>query len=92
MKKVETKIGISLLKKVLPAEVIRLIQMIKNFRSFVLVHGPLTYNQDGLATRHNCDFMKDELFMEAYTVGKKNRFMGGGRYPLEGLCCLLGSE
>jgi hypothetical protein len=67
----------SLLKKILPAEVIRLIQMIKNFRSYVLVHGPLTYNQDGLATRHNCDFMKDELFMEAYTLGKKTGSWGG---------------
>jgi len=39
-----------------------------------LVQGPLTYNQDGLATRHNCDFRRDPRFAEAYTVG-----MSGGR-------------
>lgn len=39
-----------------------------------LVQGPLTYNQDGLATRHNCDFCKDPRFAHAYEVG-----MVGGR-------------
>jgi O-methyltransferase len=28
------------------------------------------YNQDGLATAHNCDFLKDELFMESYRLGE----------------------
>lgn len=37
-----------------------------------LVQGPLTYNQDGLATRHNCDFMRDTRFLEAFRVGKEN--------------------
>lgn len=35
-----------------------------------LVDGPLTYNQDGLATRHNADFMQDPLFAEAYQLGQ----------------------
>ena len=30
------------------------------------VDGPLMYNQDGLATRHNCDVMRDENFVRAY--------------------------
>ena len=30
--------------------------------------GKLTYNQDGLATQHNCDFMKDEHFMKSYNL------------------------
>ena len=34
-----------------------------------MVQGPLTYNQDGLATRHNADFMRDARFAEAYRVG-----------------------
>ncbi len=34
------------------------------------VVGPLTYNQDGLATRHNCDFITDPLFAEAYRLGE----------------------
>lgn len=37
-----------------------------------LVQGPLTYNQDGLATRHNADFMRDPRFLEAYRVGLEN--------------------
>ncbi|WP_374372724.1 TylF/MycF/NovP-related O-methyltransferase [Dongia sp.] len=35
----------------------------------MLVQGPLTYNTDGLATRHNCDFMRDPGFVEAYRYG-----------------------
>jgi len=34
-----------------------------------LVQGPLTYNQDGLATRHNVDFLRDPRFVEACRVG-----------------------
>lgn len=37
-----------------------------------LVHGPLTYNQDGLATRHNCEFMRDPNFTRAYATGMQN--------------------
>ena len=29
----------------------------------------LTYNQDGLATIHNCDFVRDETFLKAYSAG-----------------------
>ena len=41
-----------------------------------LVYGPLTYNQDGLATVHNCDFMRDPRFMEAYAQGKNTGSWG----------------
>ena len=34
-----------------------------------LVQGPLTYNQDGLATRHSAEFMRDPRFLAAYRVG-----------------------
>jgi hypothetical protein len=37
-----------------------------------LVQGPLTYNQDGLATRHNADFMREPRFAEAYRAGLEN--------------------
>jgi hypothetical protein len=37
-----------------------------------LVQGPLAYNQDGLATQHNADFMRDRRFLEAYRVGMEN--------------------
>lgn len=32
----------------------------------------LTYNQDGLATQHNADFMRDSRFIEAYKIGMEN--------------------
>lgn len=35
-----------------------------------LVSGPLTYNQDGLASRHNVDFIQDPEFKPAYAAGK----------------------
>lgn len=38
----------------------------------VLVQGPLAYNQDGLATQHSADFMRDVRFLEAYRVGMEN--------------------
>jgi hypothetical protein len=37
-----------------------------------LVQGPLSYNQDGLATQHNADFMRERRFLEAYRVGMEN--------------------
>lgn len=37
-----------------------------------LVQGPLTYNQDGLATKHNADFMREPRFVDAYRVGMEN--------------------
>ena len=41
-----------------------------------LVQGPLTYNQDGLATRHSAEFMLDPRFLEAYRVGAENARAG----------------
>jgi O-methyltransferase len=35
-----------------------------------LTVGPLTYNQDGLATSHSVDFMNEQRFREAYALGK----------------------
>ena len=37
-----------------------------------LVQGPLAYNQDGLATQHNADFMRDPRFLEAYRHGLRH--------------------
>ena len=34
-----------------------------------LVQGPLAYNQDGLATRHSAEFMRDPRFLAAYRAG-----------------------
>lgn len=38
----------------------------------MLVQGPLAYNQDGLATRHNADFVRDPRFEAACRVGLEN--------------------
>jgi hypothetical protein len=35
----------------------------------MLVQGPLTYNTDGLASQHNCEFVKDPKFAAAYAFG-----------------------
>lgn len=43
------------------------------------VEGPLTYNQDGLASRHNCDFMRDPRFVEAYRLGEATGSWRGSR-------------
>ena len=37
-----------------------------------LVQGPLTYNQDGLASSHNADFQRDPRFVAAYAAGMEN--------------------
>src|SRR5678816_2835888 len=44
--------------------------------SYELVQGPLTYNQDGLASVHNADFMKSPLFVESYALGKSTGSWG----------------
>ena len=48
---------------------IKPIRFIRSIPTLRLTQGPLNYNQEGLATRHNCDFMKEELFIEAYNLG-----------------------
>lgn len=42
-----------------------------------LVPGPLTYNQDGLATIHNADFMNEPRFLRAYEAGRRTGSWGG---------------
>jgi len=46
---------------------------------FELVPGPLTYNQDGLATINNCDFLNDPRFQEAYRLGEQTGSWGDPR-------------
>ncbi|MDO9264555.1 MAG: TylF/MycF/NovP-related O-methyltransferase [Desulfosalsimonadaceae bacterium] len=53
--------------KLIPNPIWRKIKSLKNYK---LVPGPLTYNQDGLATRHNADFIQNERFRRAYALGK----------------------
>ena len=58
------------LKEILPPKMVELLVSVWELRRYTLVQGPLTYNRDGLATRHNADFMNDRRFQEAYHRGK----------------------
>lgn len=51
------------LRGVLPSSIVRTYKIARLF------FDPVTYCQDGLVTLHNCDFMKDELFMQSYALG-----------------------
>lgn len=42
-----------------------------------VVHGPLTYNEDGLYTRNNADFLKDEKFIAAYKKSEETESWKG---------------
>lgn len=58
------------LKRNLPEGILRSIRALRRFARMELTDGPLTYNEGGLASQHNCDFTADELFMRAYELGK----------------------
>ena len=47
----------------------------KNF-NVELVAGPITYNEDGLASQHNCDFMSHPKFSSAYARGAETGSWG----------------
>lgn len=65
------------LKAILPNRIIDLMySLMYRIGVPILFHGLPSYNQDGLATIHNCDFMKDKLFVEAYALGKKTGSWG----------------
>jgi O-methyltransferase len=42
-----------------------------------LIYGKATYNQDGLVSAHNADFMKDPNFVRAYAAGESTDSWGG---------------
>lgn len=66
-----------LLKKFIPKRFIQLFRPSIQKNKGVLFQGlPLTYNQDGLATMHNCDFMRDPHFVESYRRGKQTGSWG----------------
>jgi hypothetical protein len=48
-----------------------------------LVKGPLTYNTDGLATKHNADFVRDPLFAAAYGLGASTGHQYGPNLHVE---------
>jgi hypothetical protein len=57
---------------------IKITKMVKDQFHFLLKQPMLTYNQDGLITIHNSDFMNDSRFAEAYKSGKQTGSWGSG--------------
>ncbi len=55
---------------------LKVITRATQWTGYTLVSGPLRYNQDGLATAHNCDFMKDPRFGESYRAGEQTGSWG----------------
>lgn len=53
-----------------------LARLSRALRAIRLVRGPLAYNADGLATRHNSDFLDDPRFREAYEQGRRTGSWG----------------
>ncbi|MFH1821915.1 MAG: TylF/MycF/NovP-related O-methyltransferase [Methanobacteriota archaeon] len=62
--------GITVLRGILPKKVAERVELLLR---------PWTYNQDGLATTHNSDFMKDELFIQSFNLGADTGSWGRGR-------------
>ncbi|HMQ04891.1 MAG TPA: TylF/MycF/NovP-related O-methyltransferase [Pyrinomonadaceae bacterium] len=55
-------------KKVLPQRLVEALRILKNGTPAMT---GMTYDQDGLSTIHNCDFMNDPAFIRAYGEGEK---------------------
>jgi len=67
-----------LIRKIFPANLINTMWLIRSS----------TYNEDGMATCHNCDFMKDELFLQSYNLGKNTKSWGGWKVHYRVyICC-----
>jgi O-methyltransferase len=64
-------------RKVIPARVVKAIRVLRDPDSYSkVVPRNWTYDEDGLATKHNCDFMNDSLFIESYNLGKSTGSWG----------------
>ena len=71
----------NLLQAILPTKLYRFLLKLYGLptsRTFYLSRPP-TYNQDGLITVHNADFMEDRLFQEAYELGAQTGSWQGAK-------------
>jgi O-methyltransferase len=64
-------------KRVLPDRIVRALRILKG--DDVESPSELTYDQDGLSTQHNCDFMFEDAFVNAYSAGEKLDSWFGGK-------------
>ncbi len=67
-----------LAKKILPNRVFHSLRMLIKPESYFPLDF-VTYNQDGLATIHNCDFIDNEDFIRAYRAGEQLDSWWGGK-------------
>ncbi len=67
----------ALLRHVIPSRVVKSVRVLKDPDRYVVAKR-WAYDQDGLATVHNCDFMKDPKFRESYELGKATGSWGTG--------------
>ena len=65
-------------KKILPSRIARAISELMRPENTDQPEAP-AYDQDGLRTLHNCDFMYDERFIRAYTAGEALKSWFGGK-------------
>jgi O-methyltransferase len=56
-------------RRLLPGPVRSVLRRIRRLARMRLAEGPLAYNQDGLATVHNADFIATPRFARAYAAG-----------------------
>jgi O-methyltransferase len=57
------------IKSIVPPRGLDLYRFLR-YPDYSLVYGQLNYNQDGLATTHRAEFLKDPLFAESYRLGE----------------------
>ena len=70
-------LGGKIAKNILPARIFMSLRTLMNGPSSAATPAP-TYDQDGLMTVHNCDFMRDPDFIRAYRAGENlNSWFGG---------------
>ena len=56
--------------------------------AYVLRYRP-TYDEDGLFTNHNCDFINDQRFRKTYELGFSTGSTKGWNFKVESLYCML---
>lgn len=80
-----------IIRRSLPAYLQDLLKLTFLGKRYQVVQGPLTYNQDGLATLHNSDFIRDPRFSRAYALGKATGSWGGDPLWRVQVCCWAAS-
>jgi hypothetical protein len=65
-------------KTIFPERIVEALRVLKNGAADDAV-GKVTYDQDGLRTIHNCDFIRDPAFERAYQAGERLGSWFGGK-------------